>query len=59
MTIIRTVCAIGCGLMLVAGLGYMAVAALRRPRSTRTSAPDLDATDHLSATGVGFRAPAS
>jgi hypothetical protein len=57
MTIVRLVCSLGCTLMLVAGLGYMAVAALRRPRTASRPARDPDAVEQPQAAGVGAGVP--
>ena len=53
MTIVRLVCSLCCTLMLVAGLGYMAVAAVRRPRTTSGPTRDPDAVEQSDTVGVG------
>jgi ubiquinone/menaquinone biosynthesis C-methylase UbiE len=53
MTIVKLVCSLGCTLMLVAGLGYMAIAAVRRPRTTSGPTRDPDALEQPGTVGVG------
>jgi hypothetical protein len=59
MTIVRLVCTAGCAVMLVAALGYMGVAALRRPQAASGLTRDPDAEGQSRATGAGLGVPVS